>query len=193
VAKKGKSHGPGCIGTIAILIVLALWLSPDKQKEPPNNETTEQSSQPAVLKQSPMPRAAPEKKTKMQVADFKINVQEIAGKSPTAVEKILGKPFSEEIVKHKGKSLPKKSYDNGDIEIVYVNRVADWITVYGHGQLRYDQSALAQLGLDNLAPTFSNPIATIRWSNQPGLKEVSLFPGERSRAFYAYILVNTSP
>ena len=124
---------------------------------------------------------------------FKMEIAKIAGKTPEVVAQVLGQPSSEEIIKNKGEVLPKKIYDNGDVEVVYVNGVADWITVYGHGDISYGPEALTQFGLTNLPPTFSNPVATIRWSNLPGFKEVNLFPGQQNKCFYAYFLVKTNP
>ena len=125
--------------------------------------------------------------------NFIVDLTAVAGKKPSAVEKVLGKPSKDEKITNQSKRYPKKYYRGDSIEIVYVRGVADWIFISGEYNIAYGEEALAQLGLPKKKPTFKNPIATIRWEHIPKIKEVNLFPGKNGKCSYAYILVNTSP
>ena len=139
--------------------------------------------------------SAPNPDEVSQPSPFKLNIGEIARKSPQEVAKVLGNPTSEEIIQYKGVALPKKLYRYGgvDIRIVFVEDVADWITIYGKGQIPYGQAALASFGLSTLPPTFSDPNTIMRWNDKFGLKAIRLLPGSNETVSYAYILVNSSP
>ena len=125
--------------------------------------------------------------------NFILDIKSIAGKSSSSVEKVLGHPCREEKVKDGFKTHKVKYYRNGDIEIVYVQGVADWITIQRNCNIIYGEDALSQFGLPKMSPTFINPTAVIRWENIPNIKELSLFPGGNGKCFYAYILVNSVP
>ncbi|AUD06823.1 hypothetical protein [Spirosoma pollinicola] len=62
---------------------------------------------------------------------YEFNMDQIAGKSPKAIEKIFGKPGNLTTVHPSGTPCPcpKKVYLNGLIEIVYMRGKADWITI----------------------------------------------------------------
>jgi len=63
--------------------------------------------------------------------NYEFNMDEIAGKSPKAIEKIFGKPGNQSTVRPSRTPCPcpKKEYLNGLIEIVYMRGKADWITI----------------------------------------------------------------
>jgi hypothetical protein len=60
-----------------------------------------------------------------------INVSQIAKKTPDQIEKMFGKPTFTDNITPSGAPCPcvKKIYLNGDIEIVFINDKADWITI----------------------------------------------------------------
>jgi hypothetical protein len=122
-----------------------------------------------------------------------VDIRGIAGKSQAEVARVLGEPTASETTRHGGRNLPKMKYRGGDIEIVFVDGKADWITVFGKGRLPFDTQVLGALGLPSTRPSFSSPSAVIRWENIPGVREVSVFPGQGGRAHYAYISVRTAP
>jgi hypothetical protein len=122
-----------------------------------------------------------------------ISILDVAGKTPLQVAAVLGPPNAQETIHSRGKPYTKRLYHDGDIEIVYVRGRADWITIFGHGQLPFGPDVLPALGLSTAEPTFANPDGVYRWESIPGLKEVSVFLGQGGRAQYAYVLVSTKP
>jgi hypothetical protein len=64
-------------------------------------------------------------------AQTKVKVSDFAGKSMQQVEKVLGKSTAKESVKPSRTPCPcdKLSYRNGQVQIVFMNGKADWITV----------------------------------------------------------------
>jgi len=68
-------------------------------------------------------------------------IDSIMGKKPMEVEALLGNPLSKEKINPRNTPCPcdKMIYDNGNIEIVFINGVADWITINSprFGKLKY--------------------------------------------------------
>jgi hypothetical protein len=122
-----------------------------------------------------------------------ISVPDVAGKTPSEVAAVLGLSSSQETIRNQGRPYTKRYYRDGDIEIVYVDGKADWITIFGHGQLPFGPDVLPALGLPATEPTFANPNGVYRWETIPGIRELSVFLGQDGRAHYAYVLVNTKP
>lgn len=60
-----------------------------------------------------------------------IKISDIAGNTPDVVAKVLGSPTSTETVNPSRTPCPceKRIYKNGEIEIVFMEGKADWITV----------------------------------------------------------------
>ena len=116
-----------------------------------------------------------------------LDIPAIAGKSEDEVAAVLGSPSGRETTQHQGKALPKVLYRNGDVEVVYVNGKADWITLYKAFPLR--QSSLAQLNLPIREPTFTRQGFVMRWEGGrvPGVQAVYFFRD------YVYVNVLTSP
>lgn len=64
------------------------------------------------------------------VKNIVIDIDAIAGKKPKEVEQFVGKPTKKEVVKPSSVGqCPKSIYLGGLIEVVYINDMADWITV----------------------------------------------------------------
>lgn len=114
-----------------------------------------------------------------------IDVTKIAGKTELEVSSQLGKPFSCSKSKYGNKCL----YKTGQMEIVFINKKADWITVEDIDSIPFSKNALSVLGLKVSNPSFQNSFS-MRWESIQGLKEVSLFKGA-STSDYAYIKVKT--
>ena len=125
--------------------------------------------------------------------DTVIKIPSLAGKTPEQVLKILGKPTKSETAKPSNTPCPcpKNIYNNGAVEIIYINGRADWITINEIGNASYSKDSLELLGLPVKDPTFSN--ATVkRWENIPGFNEVSIFPKNNGRDVdYIYIKAKT--
>jgi hypothetical protein len=120
-----------------------------------------------------------------------IKISNIAGKTPDEVSKILGLPTSTETVSPSRTPCPceKNTYKNGKIEIVFMEGKADWITIKNLNDAPYSVEALTLLGIKQKSPSFSNE-NVIRWTNIPGLLEVSIFPVQ-GLVDYAYIKTAT--
>lgn len=118
-------------------------------------------------------------------ADPVVDVPKIAGQTPPAVEKLLGKGKEGEKTKY-GKRL---LYKDGKVEIIFINGKADWITVNDLSQLPFDESAPKALGFDSQKPTFKSPMV-MRW--EPAGKLISLAVFElNGRVDYAIVKAAT--
>jgi len=180
------------IGCAVIPLLFLVWMaaiacSTSSEGRQQQSATTG-STGAARLDTTPTPRTAAE----LPPADS-LAIPAIAGKSSSQVAGILGQPTATETIHSRGRPLTKRYYRDGDIEIVYVNGKADWITVFGRGRLPFGPAVLPALGLPSAEPTFSNPAAVIRWETIPGIRELSVFPGGNGWAHYVYVLVNTKP
>ncbi len=68
---------------------------------------------------------------KYQIKKFVVDIDKIAGKSPSEVKTILGEPEKKEKSNPSGTPCPcdKCYYLNELVEIIYMNGKADWITI----------------------------------------------------------------
>ena len=119
-----------------------------------------------------------------------VDIPSIAGKDEASVAKALGKPTAAEKSKHG----PKKTYKlvpDGEVEVVFIQGKADWITVTPGPKTRppFGPDALRALGLPSAPPSFSSP-AVLRWANTSGLLEVSIFPAGQSVGYW-YVKTRT--
>lgn len=114
-----------------------------------------------------------------------INVPKIAGRSMKQVaEQLKATPTCA-----KNKRGTKCDYNDGSVEIVYIDGKADWITVNSLEQVPFTDTAIARLGFGQKAPSFRSPMV-MRWNGLPGVVEVSVFKGQTG-SDYAYIKVKT--
>jgi hypothetical protein len=114
-----------------------------------------------------------------------VDIPKIAGQSMTQVaEQLKAKPTCA-----KNKRGTKCDYNDGRIEVVYINGKADWITVNSLEQIPFTETAIARLGFAQRAPSFRSPMV-MRWNGLPGVVEVSVFKGQTG-SDYAYIKVKT--
>lgn len=129
-------------------------------------------------------------------------LSQIAGKSKSEVDAVLGIPSGDQTITNNGVSYPKAIYRNGQIEIVFVNNMADWITIFFQ-ELFYEElssfqkadfssSVLSYLGLAIQDPSFSSQ-ALMRWSSIPNILELTVFPNDQGNVRYAYVNINTKP
>lgn len=105
-----------------------------------------------------------------------IKIPNIAGKTHDQVLKILGKPIKSETAKPSNSPCPcpKNTYNNGAINIIFINGRADWISLREFGNAPYSKDSLELIGLPVIDPTFSNALV-MRWKNIPNFNEVSIF------------------
>ncbi|MDO1451893.1 hypothetical protein Q0590_36830 [Rhodocytophaga aerolata] len=110
----------------------------------------------------------------------------IIGRNPQAVEHVLGRPGKKEAVKtptdHKSR---KYTYQNGDIEIIYIDNTADWITITNRHNKTMEEF-INFFGLKELTPYFDKRGTRI-YKNIAGLKEVSLYPDTKGNIWMVYI------
>jgi hypothetical protein len=134
-----------------------------------------------------------EEKTEIQKI---INIKDIAGKQLSDVAKVLGTAEKTEKVQPSRtpcKQIPcdKVFFQNGKFEVVFINNLADWITINNTSDNELDENAIELLGLTKTAPTFQNIMHVIRWENIEGFKEISFFNDGSGKIKYIYIKVNT--
>ena len=122
-----------------------------------------------------------------------VELKSIAGKIPDEVAAVLGIPNSQSSTTVGGKNYPKHFYRDDTVEVVFVNGVSEWISVFGTEGMSFHQNSLANLGLPVTGASFVNPRGFMRWDNHAGLKEVSFFPNGGGGIRYVYICVTTCP
>lgn len=115
-----------------------------------------------------------------------IDVSKIAKKTKAEVEKVLGKPSSEE----QSKYGPKLTYQKGKVEVVYIQGKADWITISDLNALSFDEKVLQAVGIPTHKPTFKNE-NVIRWEPCGELLFVSAFPTTNQKVDYVYVKATT--
>src|SRR5688500_4274465 len=99
------------------------------------------------------------------------SISAIIGRNPQAVEKILGPPDKTEIIgDRRAPGSPKSYYRNGEFVIVFINNVADWITVNNNGSSTISDF-IWELQLDSSKPTFFNQKLVARYNNMNGINE----------------------
>jgi hypothetical protein len=116
-----------------------------------------------------------------------LKIEDVANKSLSKVEKILGKSESTEKVTGypcEQSDCNREFFQDGKYEIIFKNGKADRITIYQVPNLTGSTDAIETLGLPESEPSFANEGTVIRWENIKDLKEVSFN--------YDFILVQVS-
>lgn len=116
-----------------------------------------------------------------------VNVNTIAGKDRGAVDTLLGDPTVCENLQRYGY---KCTYEKFELEIVFINERADWITYNNVQAVKYSPEGLKAIGLETQTPTRQTEDA-IQWRSIPGFKLVSFFPRGGSDTDYIYVKVTT--
>ncbi|MDQ6829722.1 MAG: hypothetical protein M3081_12745 [Gemmatimonadota bacterium] len=120
------------------------------------------------------------------------DIAAIAGHAPKEVAVLLGAPYEKRTVTIRDKTYPANFYKNGQIQIVYVDGKADWITIFRLSALPYGQQSIKALNLP-VSPPVVNTADVIKWQDVNGIKEISLYPEKSGKLDYASILVRTEP
>lgn len=140
-----------------------------------------------LTRQSSTKETRPTTMSKQEAPKLILDISKIVGKSQDEVKAILGEPTScENVNPSRVGSSPKCTYNGDQIEIVFINGKADWITVNGLSKLDFSPTALEAFGFSPTSPTFRND-NVIRWANLASLHEVSLFPGQGRKSDYLYV------
>ncbi|TVT38614.1 hypothetical protein FNT36_20765 [Hymenobacter setariae] len=119
-------------------------------------------------------------------------VKDVAAKLPAAVKALLGKPSAIELVRPsstpcKEQACEKMIYQGGKYEIVFINGVADWITISQVAAYTTPNAVLEYLGLPEQVPAFNNPQQVVWWRDIAGLHEVNFFYDIAGRPAYIYV------
>lgn len=131
-----------------------------------------------------------------------IVLSQIAGKSKSEVDAVLGIPSGDETITNNDVSYPKAIYRNGQVEIVFVDSKADWITIFfqelfyeelsSFQKAAFSSAVLSHLGLPIQDPSFSSQ-ALMRWTSIPNILELAVFPNDQGNVRYVYVNINTKP
>ncbi len=126
--------------------------------------------------------------TEQQPSTF-LNVTKIAKQPKNVVDAYLGSPNFHESISPANAPCPceKYSYKESNIEIVFMNNKADWITVYKMDEIKYDSaSILKSLGLKYVTP-FLQDDYVIKWNDFDGFDELSAFGNGKGGLSYIYL------
>lgn len=121
-----------------------------------------------------------------------LNIRDIANQTQEDIATILGPQSSLDPAAAARSGCPtcqKYSYQDGKIEIVYINDMADWITIFPpKGTLA--QSLPTLLGLPESAPD-TTTTTLWRWKQIPGIGEVQARLTTKGTVESVYIVVKT--
>ena len=121
-----------------------------------------------------------------------LNLRDIAGQTQEDIATILGPQSSLNPAAAARSGCPtcqKYEYQDGKIEIVYINDMADWITIFPpEGTPAHHVPAL--LGLPEYAPQATTPTLW-RWKEIPGIREIQARLTPQGTVESVYIVVRT--
>ena len=114
-----------------------------------------------------------------------LSVPALAGADAERVAVLLGPPTGCERSAY-GENC---RYRTGDADIAFIDGKADWITLFGFGDIAPGIDALSLLGLEPM-PADSQSDTEMRWRDTQGLREI-LLVHDASRIRYARIKTST--
>ncbi len=121
-----------------------------------------------------------------------LNIQDIANQTQEDIATILGPQSSLDPAAAARSGCPtcqKYSYQDGKIEIIYINDMADWITIFvPEGTLGREIPVL--LGLPDIPPDSTSPTLW-RWKNIPAIREIQARLNAKGTVASVYIVVKT--
>lgn len=118
-----------------------------------------------------------------------LNVTKIAKQPKDVVDAYLGAPNFHETISPSNAPCPceKYSYKENNIDIVFMNNKADWITVYKMNEIKYDSaSILKALGLKYTTP-FLQDDYVIKWNDFDGYDQLSAFGDGKGGLSYIFL------
>ena len=121
-----------------------------------------------------------------------LNILDIANQTQEDIATILGPQSSLSLAAAARSGCPtcqKYSYQDGKIEIVYINDMADWITIFPPPGTPARQTPTL-LGLPYTQPDDSDP-TIMRWKNRAGIREIQAHLTEAGTIDFIYLVVNT--
>lgn len=118
-------------------------------------------------------------------AETMVDINLIANKDMEAVQAFIGEADSCKPSKYGQKC----DYNHGDIEILFIDQKADWITINSLEGLPFNDDSITLLGIPGIPPTVNNKFDK-HWEQVPGLISVTIFGGSNGIS-YAYIKVSS--
>lgn len=121
-----------------------------------------------------------------------LHIRDIAGQTQEDIATILGHQSmldAESAAKSGCAPCQKYSYRDGLVKIVYINDMADWITITPLDTLPALQTP-ALLGLSNTSPGYADE-RELRWTNYEGIRQISTFKRPDGSIEYIYMRVTT--
>lgn len=118
-----------------------------------------------------------------------LNVTKIAKQPKDVVDAYLGAPNFHETISPSNAPCPceKYSYKESNIDIVFMNNKADWITVYKMNEIKYDStSILDALGLKHTKP-FMQDDYVMKWNDFDGYDQLSAFGDGKGGLSYIFL------
>jgi len=121
-----------------------------------------------------------------------IQIREVSGKTLGEVEKILGKGTLESKWKNDRagcSACPRYSFQAGKYDIIFINDIADRITINRLGNYEYDDEVImGLLGLPDATPSIQNDLIK-RWSSIEGYREIMAF-NENGKVNHLMVFTN---
>ncbi len=121
-----------------------------------------------------------------------LNIRDIANQTQEDIATILGIQSSLDSAAAARSGCPtcqKYSYQDEKIEIVYINDMADWITLFPPEGTPVGQIPVL-LGLPNAPPDSTTPTLW-RWKNIPDIREIQARLNPKGMVESVYIVVKT--
>ncbi|MPR33019.1 hypothetical protein [Salmonirosea aquatica] len=121
-----------------------------------------------------------------------LNIRDIADQTQEDIATILGPQSSldpEKAARSRCPNCQKYSYQEGTIEITYINDMADWITIYPPKGTPARQTPIL-LGLPDTPPDSTSP-SFWRWNQIPSIQELRAQLNPAGSVESIYIIVKT--
>lgn len=122
-------------------------------------------------------------------------IKSVAGRGPSEVEAVLGKPIRKESYSVSGRPATKQFYKEGLVEVVYIQGKADWITVIFLGNIPMPDNSMSILELVGLPPgepSHQSPGRLLRWDNFEGFRTINT-GGTDGKAEFLMLCKTTTP
>lgn len=121
-----------------------------------------------------------------------VDIEKIVGKPLDSLTVILGKSVELENTKYG----PKYSFRDGDINVIFINDVADWITISNMNDAEFVNCSIDLLGDFNCINRTFKGVNVMIWRGLRGINEISFhrkYEGgdATSKIDYAYIKYQT--
>lgn len=162
--------------TVVLTVIIFYNCKFDSSKQAANGSTAQEISNPDTQKSD-------EKQTTF------LNVTKIAKQPKDVVDGYLGAPNFHETISPSNAPCPceKYFYKESNIEVVFMNSKADWITVYKMNEIKYDSiSILKALGLKYTSP-FRQDDYVIKWNDFDGFDQLSAFGDGKGGLSYIFL------